>query len=172
MYETPYNECMYETDVREEIAVYPEYIQYNTRCWPCRIDYAKFEYKVEWKKLFVKAFEYAYVEFGKNYEETDPFFFLKEWKFDEKVAEEHKERMIKNMKRIHEEQKKEHKDDPRFQWDFTKEDEDYRTKTAKERSWYAKTIMEWHEFKYVPHTCCSRKARNYIIRKIENKDFD
>ena len=59
----------FDTDVCEEIRVFPDYIQYNTRCWPCWIDYSKLEYKLEWGKLLVKAFEYAYVDFDHQYEE-------------------------------------------------------------------------------------------------------
>ena len=47
----------FDTDVCEEIRVFPDYIHYNTRCWPCWIDYSKLEYKLEWGKLLVKAFE-------------------------------------------------------------------------------------------------------------------
>lgn len=53
---------VFDTDVCEEIRVFPDYIQYNTRCWPCWIDYSKLEYKLEWGKLLVKAFEYAFVD--------------------------------------------------------------------------------------------------------------
>ena len=72
----------FDTDVCEEIRVFPDYIQYNTRCWPCWIDYSKLEYKLEWGKLLVKAFEYAYVDFDHQYEETDKFYLLRDWKLN------------------------------------------------------------------------------------------
>lgn len=168
----PYDKFIGNWDVSEEIRVFPDYIQYNTRCWPCWIDYTKYFYKVDWKKLFVKAFEYAYVDFGEDYEETDKFYFLKDWKFDNKVAEEYKKWKIMDWKRIHEELKQEYKDDPDFQRDYTEEDEKEDIETAEFRAWYTKHLAEWHEFKYNWHSRYSRKARNYIIKKIENKDFD
>ena len=172
MTEPPYDEFIENRDVAEQIRVFPDYIQYNTRCWPCRIDYAKYHYKVEWKKLFVKGFEYAYADFGEKYRQTEPFFFIKDWKFDEKIAEEYKKWKVKSWKRIHEELKKEHTDDPRFQGVFTKEDKKYYIKIAEERTEYIKSFLQWHEFKFDGDSRYSENAKNWIMKKIDNKDFD
>ena len=172
MNEAPYDEFIDGWDVAEMIRVFPEYIQYNTWCGPCWVDYAKYHYKVAWNELMVKAFEYAYVDFGEDYRQTEPFYFFRDWKFDEKVAEEYKKWKIESWMRIHEKLKKEHEWDLRFQWEYTKEDENRYIKLAEEKMEYIQSLAQWHEFEFDGDSRYSDNAKNYILAKIANKDFD
>ena len=172
MLEAPYDEFIDGWDVAEMIRVFPDYIQYDTWCGPCWIDYAKYHYKVAWNELIVKAFEYAYVDFGGNYEETKPFYFFRDWKFDEKVAEEYKKWKIEDWIRIHEKLKKEHEGDLRFHWEYNGEDKDYSIKLAEEKIEYVQSLAQWHEFEFDGDSRYSLKAKNYILAKIAKKDFD
>ena len=169
----PYDKFIWNTDVAEEIRVFDGFIWYNTRCWPCRIDHVKYDYKIEWDKLFVKAFEADLVEFWKDYKETKPFYFLSRWKVIEQEVERYKKWFIKNSKRIHKELKEEHKDDPRFQKRYSKEEKKEDLEHADWRSrFYYKYLAEWHEFKYNWHSRYSNNAKKWILKKINEEDFD
>ena len=172
MKEAPYDKFIDNWDVSEEIRVFPDYIQYNTRCWPCWIDYTKYEYKLERWELYFKAFKSSLVEFWKNYEETEPFNLIKDWKVNEKAALEYRKWYIKNGKRIHDELKKEYKDDPRFQEPYTLKDEQEDLDNAIWRISYYKSLTKRHEFKFDWHSRYSKKAKNRIIKKIKKKNWD
>ena len=172
MTEAPYDKFIWHTDVAEEIRVFPDYIQYNTRCWPCWIDYTKYNYKIEWTKLFVKAFESSLVEFWEDYEETAPFELIKNWEVDKKVASEYRKFRVQNWKRIHYELKKEYKDDPMFQTPYTLKDEKEDLDHATIRISYYKYLTNWHEFKFNWHSRYSERAKKWIIKKVKNENFD
>lgn len=172
MNEAPYDEFIPGWDVAEMIRVFPDYIQYNTWCGPCWVDYAKYHYKIQWDQLLVKAFEYAYVEFWEKYRQTEPFYFFRDWKFDEKIAEEYKKWMLENWRRICKELNEQHKSDPHFQKDFTSEDENRYLKLAEDKIEYCKDFAEWHEFEFDGDSRYSDNAKNRIMEKIKNKDFD
>lgn len=159
---------VFDTDVCEEIRVFPDYIQYNTRCWPCWIDYSKLEYKLEWGKLLVKAFEYAYVDFDHQYEETDKFYLLRDWKLNSDEFNRYLDWYMKESPKEFLTKKKE-KPDLQYTQKDRQEDIDRVSSVLND----AKKYSEWHEFKYIkwPERY-STKARKWIINKIENKDFD
>ena len=46
MNKAPYDEFIPSWDVAEMIRVFSDYIQYDTRCGPCWVDYAKYHYKI------------------------------------------------------------------------------------------------------------------------------
>ena len=158
----------FDTDVCEEIRVFPDYIQYNTRCWPCWIDYSKLEYKLEWGKLLVKAFEYAYVDFDHQYEETDKFYLLSDWKLNSDEFNRYLDWYMKESPKEFLTKKKE-KPDLQYTQKDRQEDIDRVSSVLND----AKKYSEWHEFKYIkwPERY-STKARKWIINKIENRDFD
>lgn len=152
-----------DSDVCEEIRVFPDYIKYNTWCWPCWIDYSKLEYKVEWFTLYVKAFEYAYVSFDNDFEETKPFYFIKDWKLDTDEFNRYIDRCIEDWK-------KEAKDAGE---EYTEEDRQFDIECAIDVIDDAKKYSEWHEFQYIDWPDrYSTNARRWIMRKVKNKDWD
>ncbi len=144
----------------ERIRVFPDYIQYDARDRIIFIDRTKYRYKTEWNKLFVKAFEYAYGIPCEN--EQKMFYFFRDWKFDEKAADDFKKWMVEQTRA-----------DYKFRWQKHIEDE-----TNKNLEWtediieYSKDLTEWHEFEFDGNNRYSENAKNRIMKKVENKDFD
>ena len=172
MTEAPYEKFIDNCDVEEEIRVYPDYIKYNTWCWPCRIDYTKYNYKLEWDKLLIKAFDISIIEFWKDYEETEPFNIIKNWELNKTVTQQYRKWYIKNWRRIHYELKREYKDDLNLQRPYTIEDEKEHLDNAVWRLSYYKSLTKRHEFKFDWHSRYSWKAKKRIINRIKRKDFN
>ncbi len=116
----------------------------------------------------VKAFEYAYVDFDHQYEETDKFYLLRDWKLN---SDEFNRYLDWYMKESPKEflTKKKGKPDLQYTQKDRQEDIDRVSSVLND----AKKYSEWHEFKYIkwPERY-STKARKWIINKIENRDFD
>lgn len=163
----PYDKFIWLSDVAEEIRVFPDYIQYNTWCWPARIDYAKYEYKIENDKLYVKAFEYAYVDFYDSYDETDKFYLVKDWTLNTDEFNRYIDWCVNEWQKY---VLKEKKKNPNIE--YTEKDRQDDIEMALEVIDNAKNYSEWHEFKYVEDERYSRKAKNRILKKVRNKDYD
>ena len=92
-------------------------------------------------------FEYAYVDFEDDYEETDKFYLVKDWKFDSDIAMQYIKWCLRK----------------KWEKDYSKDLEDLDSELAKDVINNAKSYMKWHEFKYIEDERYSRKARNRII---------
>lgn len=154
-----------DLDAVEEIWVYPDYIQYNVEWGWWRKNLWKFEYKVEWKKLFVKAFDYKFYLEDYDCNRTWPFHLIKDWEFNDEEANRFTQWCVDDTKKEIEELKKAgHNPDSdilealEYADDITDEAED---------------LAEWHEFKTPDsYTRYSTNAKKWILEKIKNKDFD
>lgn len=116
----------------------------------------------------VKAFEYAYVDFDHQYEETDKFYLLRDWKLSSDEFNRYADWYMKESPKEFLTKKKE-KPDLQYTQKDRQEDIDRVSRVLDA----AKKYSEWHEFRYIkwPERY-STKARKWIINKIENKDFD
>ena len=116
----------------------------------------------------VKAFEYAYVDFDHQYEETDKFYLLSDWKLN---SDEFNRYLDWYMKESPKEFLKKKKEKPDLQYTQKDRQEDIVRVSSVLND--TKKYSEWHEFKYIkwPERY-STKAKKWIIHKIKNQDFD
>ena len=129
--------------VVEKVRVYPDYIQYNTRCKDMRIHYLKFAYRVEWDKLFVKAFEFAFIDYDWPEKESDKYYILKDWNLNQEEIDRYTEWCVDVYKRYLRERAR-----PRRE--YTEADKEDVMKRVNNELRRAKTYGdEWHEFKYM-----------------------
>lgn len=116
----------------------------------------------------VKAFEYAYVDFDHQYEETDKFYLLSDWKLN---SDEFNRYLDWYMKESPKEFLKKKKENPDLQYTQKDRQEDIDRVSSVLND--TKKYSESHEFKYIkwPERY-STKAKKWIIHKIKNQDFD
>ena len=154
-----------DLDVIEEIWVYPDYIQYNLEWGWWRKQLGKYKYKVEWKKLFVRAFDYQFYLDDYDCNRTWPFHFITNWELDLEGTKQFTQWCVDDTKKEIEATKKVGKDADRRILEAL----EYADDTIEEFG----DLVEWHEFKTPDdYSRYSTNAKKWILEKIKNKDFD
>ena len=154
-----------DLDAIEEIWVYPDYIQYNIEWGWGRKQFGKYEYKVEWKKLFLRALDYQFYLDDYDCNRTWPFYFIKDWKFDDKEANRFTQWSVDDTKKEIEASKEVGKEADRRILEALE--------NADETTEEVEDLVEWHEFKHpADYSRYSTNAKKWILEKIKNKDWD
>ena len=154
-----------DLDAIEEIWVYPDYIQYNLEWWWWRRQEGKYEYRIEWTKLFVKPIDYEFYLDDYDDNRTGPFQFIKDWEFNDEEANRFTQWCVDDSKKKIERQKKQWKDADKEILEAL----DYADFMIEE----FEDLVGWHEFK-IPddYSRYSDNAKKWILEKIKNKDWD
>lgn len=154
-----------DLDCNEEIWVYPNYIQYNTWCWPFAEYYIKLEYKVEWKFLLVRAIDYIFNDPGYDLEWYRKFHFIKDWELDLEETKKFTQWCVDECKAHMKEERKQGNNSDSEILEVLEYADDIIAD--------AQDLVEWHEFKTTnDYTRYSTNAKKRIIEKIKNKDFN
>lgn len=154
-----------DLDAIEEIWVYPDYIQYNLEWWWWRRQEGKYEYRIEWTKLFVKPIDYEFYLDDYDDNRTGPFQFIKDWEFNDEEANRFTQWCVDDSKKKIERQKKQWKDADKEILEAL----DYADFMIEE----FEDLVGWHEFKTPDdYSRYSDNAKKWILEKIKNKDWD
>ena len=142
-------EVTYSTDVYEEIDVYKDYISYNNSCPWCWRNYYKFEYKIDWDKLFIRCVEYIHtVDYSSCQISFAWYVFVRDWELNKDVLKDY----FNNERK----------------WEKTRCDAHRKFQFRDE----IRRSLDRFEFKQDRIRCrFTNTAKDRIIKQIKNKNF-